>query len=131
MISEDELDLLREDMAATMQDECLVTRPGARGAFDADTGTYAPSAGSTIYEGACRVAQLDIQDRAVIFGDQSVDLVAYVAHLPYDAPELRKDDLFTVTTSNDEQLMEKSLEVHSVKFGSLNAERKVILEEKR
>lgn len=131
MIEEEELQLLRDDVEATLLDECVITRPGAQGAFNEDTGLYADTADSTIYEGACRVAQMSEQDRLVNFGDRSVGLVAYVATLPYDTPELRKDDLFTLTTSNDEQLLDKVLEVHSVKYGSLLTGRKVILEEKR
>lgn len=131
MIGEEELALLREDVEATLLDECVVTRAGSQGAFNESTGLYAASTGSTVYSGACRVAQMTEQDRLVNFGDRSVGLVAYVATLPYDAPELHKDDLFTVTTSNDEQLLTKALEVHSVKYGSLLTGRKVILEEKR
>lgn len=131
MIEEDELALIREDVTATMGEECVITRSGARGAFNEATGTYADTADSTIYEGACRVAQMSEQDRLVTFGDQEVGLVAYVLSLPYDAPEVHKDDLVTFTTAHDEELLTRTLEVHSVTFGGLNAKRKVILEEKR
>lgn len=131
MIGEDELALLRDDVEATLFDECAVTRPGARGSFNESTGSYAGSAGASVYSGACRVAQMSEQDRLVNFGDQETGLVAYVATLPFDAPELHKDDLFTVTASDDAQLLTKELEVHSVKYGSLLTGRKVILEEKR
>lgn len=131
MIGDAELALIREDVEATLFDACQITRPGAPGTFNTTTGAYASSAGSTIYEGACRVAQMSEQDRLVNFGDRETGLVAYVATLPFDAPELHKDDLFTVTESDDTQLLTKQLEVHSVKYGSLLTGRKVILEEKR
>lgn len=131
MIGEDELQLLRDDIEATLFDECLITRAGAQGVFNESTGLYADSATSTIYEGSCRVAQMSEQDRLVNFGEREVGLVAYVATLPYDAPELQKDDSFTLMESDDEQLLTKSLQVHSVKYGSLHTGRKVILEEVR
>ena len=131
MIEEDELALIREDVTATMGEECVITRSGARGAFNTTTGVYADTADSTIYQGACRVAQMSEQDRLVTFGDQEVGLVAYVLSLPFDAPALQKDDVVTFTTTHDEELLTKTLEVHSVKFGGINAKRKVILEERR
>lgn len=131
LLDDDELALLREDVESVMPDECSITRPGERGAFNESTGQYAASAGSTIYEGVCRVKQMSEQDRLVIFGEREVGLVAYIATLPHDAPELQKDDLFTLSVHNDAQLLTKTLEVHSVKFGGVNAHRKVVLEEKR
>lgn len=131
MISASELAQLRADEGALLPDTCTVTRASGEPVFDANTGTYTDPNPTTIYTGACRIAPLPVQDRAVLFGEASVDLVAYRATFPYNAPQFIKDDRVNVTTSQDSQLIGRVLEVHSYEVKTLQTKRRVLLQEVR
>lgn len=131
MISEEELAQLRADQTLYLPDVCSITREDSTPTFDENTGTYTSDDSTTLYTGACRVAPMDIQQRNVEFGETSRDLLLYIATLPYSAPEVRKDDSFTVTSSADEQLEGRALEVHSVIVTSLQTARRLVLQEVR
>lgn len=131
-LTEVELEQLREDEVFLLPDTCTVTRKGAsEPVFNASTGQYANPAPDSIYEGACRIAPLRGQDKAVIFGERAVDLVAYRATFPFDAPAFEKDDMVEVTVSADSQLVGRTLEIHSFEVKSLQTCRRAILQEVR
>lgn len=132
MISEDELAQLRADEEELMPDTCTVKRASAtEPTLNTTTGRYNVVAPDTIYTGVCRISPLPVQDRAVIFGEKAVDLVAYQASFPHDAPVFRKDDVLEVTVSADPQLVGRHLEVHGYEVKSLQTKRRVLLEEVR
>src|SRR5690606_16067671 len=55
MLTDDELDSMRETSVSALPDECVITRTGEGGTLDPDTGIWAPAAATTVYSGACRV----------------------------------------------------------------------------
>lgn len=130
MISKSELAQLRRDEKALQPDTCKVTRPSQGTTLDESTGSYTTSA-SIIYEGRCRVTPLGLADRTVIFGEEAVDLIAYRAVFPYDAPAFVKDDIVEMTDSADTQLIGRLLEVHSYEAKTLQIKRVVICQEVR
>src|SRR5687768_11558344 len=109
-----------------MPDSCTITRASGEPVFDENTGRYTDPEPDTVYSGACRIAPLGTQDRATIFGDKAVDLVAYQGSFPYDAPLFEKDDRVEVTESADAQLVGRALEVHGFEVKSLQTKRRVI-----
>jgi hypothetical protein len=131
LLTEGELEQLRADEADLLPDTCTVTRASGEPVFDANTGTYTAPDPTTIYTGACRIAPLSVQDRAVLFGERAVDLVAYQGTFPYDAPVFQKDDVLEVTLSADDQLVGRHLEIHGYEVKSLQTKRRVLLQEVR
>lgn len=132
ILTESELAQLRADEVELMPDACTVTRAGAGPrVLDDNTGTYTDPPRDTIYQGAVRISPLPVQDRAVIFGERAVDLVAYEATFPHDAPVFKKDDLLEVDESADSQLVGRRLEVHGYEVKSLQTKRRVLLQEVR
>jgi hypothetical protein len=131
ILTEGELEQLRADEADLLPDTCTVTRASGEPVFDANTGTYTAPDPTTIYTGACRIAPLSVQDRAVLFGERAVDLVAYQGTFPYDAPVFQKDDVLEVTLSADDQLVGRHLEIHGYEVKSLQTKRRVLLQEVR
>lgn len=131
VLSAAELAQLRTDERALLPDTCTVTRASGEPVFDEATGNYVTPVPTTIYTGACRIAPLSVQDRAVLFGEASVDLVAYRATFPYDVPAFVKDDRVNVTASEDLQLIGRDLEVHSYEVKTLQTKRRVLLQEVR
>ena len=131
MISAEELAQIRADQETFLPDTCTIKREDATPTFNEATGQYTSDPDVTLYSGACRVAPMDVQTRNVVFGEASTDLLLYIATLPYDAPTVEKDDILTVTASNDDQLEGRRLEVHSVLVGSLRTARRIVLQEVR
>lgn len=131
MISAAELARLRDDQEAFLPDTCTITRGDATPTFNPATLEYDSDPDTTIFTGPCRVSPMDIQQHNVMFGETSRDLLLYIATMPFDAPVLNKDDTFTVTASNDGQLVGRSLDVHSVIVTSLETARRVVLQEVR
>lgn len=131
MISAEELAQLRTDVEGTLPDTCTITRGDADPTFDPNTGTYTYDPDATLYSGPCRVVQLNHEEAQEVFGEANVGVVGYMATLPHDAAEVKKDDIFTVTDSEDPQLETASLEVHSVRVGSLHTARRIVLQEVR
>ena len=131
-LTQADLDQLRADEEALLPDACTVTRKGAaEPVFNENTGQYENPDPDTIYTGACRIAPLSMQDRAVLFGERAVDLVTYQGTFPYDAPLFEKDDVVEVTASADDQLVGRALEIHSFDVKSLQTKRRVVLQEVR
>ena len=132
MITPGELEQLRSDETALLPDTCTVTRAGAGApVFNEGTGGYTNPAPVEIYDGVCRISPLPVQDRAALFGEKGIDLVAYQATFPHDAPAFQKDDILNVTASADTQLVGRHLEVHGFEVKSLQTKRRVLLQEVR
>lgn len=131
ILTESELEQLRADQTALLPDTCTITREDEDPTFNETTGHYTSDPAATLYTGACRVTPMDLQQRAAEFGEASRDLLLYICTLPYDAPEVRKDDVLMVTASADDELVSRRLEVHSVLVTTLQTARRVVLQEVR
>ncbi len=131
VLTAQELAQLRADELPLLPDACSVTRASGDPVFDEATGGYVTPVPTTIYTGSCRITPLPVQERAVIFGEQAVDLIAYQATFPYDAAVFEKDDVVKVTASTDAQLVGRHLEVHGYEVKTLQTKRRVLLQEVR
>lgn len=101
--------------AELLIDEGTITRPGGgAGTIDPVTGDYTPSALSAVYSGACRVRKPDAITQQVVFGDVSATVARYVVNLPYDAPLMQVGDVFTLTSSDDPEILNVGMRVASV-----------------
>ena len=124
------LPVLRAEAAGRRTDTCTITRGGAPGVFDPDTGTYAASDGTTVYSGGCRVsaapsrgdANPNVASLAQILG-------RYVLRLPHDADEVLPGDTVTIDTSMDPLLVGRTMTVDEIVFGSQQIERKVLVQD--
>jgi hypothetical protein len=98
-----------------MIDEGTIKRPGAgTGTLDPVTGDWTPAAGTTIYTGRCRVRRPDAMQQQVVFGDISTTVSRYVVNLPSDSPLMAVGDVFTLTDSDDPEILDVPMRVVSV-----------------
>lgn len=84
-----------------------VTRPGAiPGTIDPDTGVFTPPAATTVYDGQCRVRKpTTALEQEIVFGDVNVTVSRYVVSLPHDAPLMSIGDVFTLTATDDPEIL--------------------------
>lgn len=125
------LPFLQAEREARMVDRCRITRDdGGPGTFDEDTGLYTTAAPTLVYAGCCRVSG------ATAGGSRDVDVATlpetlgrYTVDLPHNAAEVLKGDTVTVTRSNDEHLIDQTLTVASVTYGTDRTSRKLTVED--
>lgn len=119
----------RPTATATMDAECIITRPSGTGTTDAD-GTYTPSPGTPIYTGVCRVVTMIRTDAVQISGEAQETHRRLQVGIRYDAPEIRPGDLVDITMTADPQLLGRKLRVLEVAFGSEQWQRNLICDER-
>lgn len=73
---------LRDHAESNMRDTCTVTAPGAVGAWDENTGTYAHAPDLTLYAGKCRVRMPNQAERESISGDADWTVSGVIVALP-------------------------------------------------
>ncbi len=96
-------------------DEGTLTRPGTTsGTIDPVTGDYTPSAGTVVYSGPCRVRKPGLEALQLVFGDISTTVARYLVNLPHDAPLMQVGDVFTLTSSDDPEILGVGMRVVSV-----------------
>lgn len=115
----------RPTATAALNATCSIRHTGGtQGTFNAGTGTYTGgSANAAHYTGVCGVADLPAAERALVIASEEVPSVGYRLDLPIDAaPELRVDDIVTITSvddNGDPSLVGKVLSVESIHRSSL------------
>ncbi len=83
-----------------MVDACTVTRPGAAGTFDPDTGTYTNPTGTAVYSGPCEVQVSDgLTTQNPEAGGQELTITRLTVKVPVSVVGVRVDDVVTVTAS--------------------------------
>jgi hypothetical protein len=125
------LTALRAIATGSMVDECAVTRGAGASTFspfDPDTGQH-ESDSDDIYTGPCRVQPRATDDRVVNVGEEPTSQRDYTVSLPWDAPEIKVDDLVTVTASNDPLLVDRVLRVLDVAHSTLQTSRELVCED--
>jgi len=126
-LTSSEMTRLRADLAATLPDQGTVTRPSAA-SFDKETLEYAENAGTEVWSGACRV-QPTGSDRVVAYGEQPITVRSYHATLPHDADGIEVDDVLVLSSSVDADLVGRALRVLDVQPSSLEAARRLLVED--
>ena len=98
---------LRAHAESLMVDACTITRAGSGvSTIDEATGTVVPPAGTTVYDGPCRVQRpgTSTAPRADT-GGYEIGVGTLFAQLPIDATGVRRGDTFTVTGATDPDLL--------------------------
>lgn len=130
MLTDAELAGLRETSQAALPDTLTVVRPAAPndGTLNESTGEWTPTATTTIWTGKGRVRPPTTEEMAVLFGETELAKQRYVATLPYDVPEIKVDDVLTVTEGSDPRIAGLAFRVTLVSSGSWLIDRRLALE---
>lgn len=106
----------------TMIDQCVIVRPAERSAMVTNPTTLlaVPASPVTVYEGVCRVKKPSTEQLVQLFGDTQVSVQRRVLRVPHDAPEVRIDDVFTATSSGDDEILRQNMRIAAVVAGSMN-----------
>lgn len=118
----------RRRFQVLMRDECTITRVTGQ-TFDPDTGTYTDTT-ETVYTGPCRLKP-EFGGFETEAGSREVGIHRHTVMLPWDTTTaVRKNDIVTLTASDDLWIVDKPLAVTSIRHGSDRAKRSVIVEDR-
>lgn len=132
-ISRRAIDYVRKNATAIMQYDCKIERV-AHGGHDEDTLVYTPGSRTTIYEGKCRI--WEVQGTQVsIAADVDVTTQQTNLSIPWDVEVVpqRNDEVLITASPTDPALVNKRFQIQSsAKAGEMRATRRfvVVSEEK-
>lgn len=106
-----------------MIDRCQVERATGR-TFDPNTGVESVGTPTLIYEGQVRITPTRNRGEAVV-GEETVHWRDTDFYLPLDAPQLRVDDLLTVTNAQDVRMNGRVFRITDVTHATFQTARKV------
>ena len=105
-----------------------ITRVTDRGPINPATRLYDNPTVSTIYTGPAHISPVTYRrDRQEQGGMESVRIRQYRAVVPWDAGDIWIDDVMTVNTSQDVQMVGKAFDVSDVLYESEEAARRLSL----
>ena len=106
-----------------MTDACRIFKPGPA-VLDRSTGKTTRAAGTTKYEGPCRVFEQQA-GTIVQSGEEEVVVTVSYLTLPWNAPIPESDDVVLITSSDDPDLVGRTVTIVSmVRGGGLRASRR-------
>jgi len=109
-----ELDHIRRDMVAEMEDECRIYRVVTKAELQAD-GSIGLDEESEIYDGICSISPIIARrDRFDEFAQGLVYSVQYRLTIPWDAVEIRITDRVKMTVTRDPDFTDRDFEVRDV-----------------
>jgi len=115
MLTSLELASMRTDSEAALPDTATITRPGAPGALNTTTGVMAADgAGTVIYTGDCQLRKPGSMESTVVFGEEQVTIVRYVALFPFAVISARIGDVITFGTSDNPDVTRLSYRITAV-----------------
>jgi hypothetical protein len=114
--------------AATLTDDCIITRGGGPGTVDPN-GNWTPTAGTTVYTGKCRIQAAGMADRVAVVGEEQITTGLYHAAVPHDAPQIQVGDVITVTAAEDPRLTGRHLSVLDHLYGSQQWQRDLLCQD--
>lgn len=117
---------LRTVVAVFLTDDCTINAPSAVN-YDPDTLTYTDTAGDEVYSGSCRIRPASGPSDAEA-GESVRTLHGYDGWLPHTA-DVERDQILTVTDSDDPYLVGRAFRIVDVQGGSEGAHRKLRLED--
>lgn len=120
----------RQIARTLLLDVGTITRPGSgSGTLDPSSNDYTPPASTTIYTGACRVRKPTTgREEQIVFGDINTTITRHIVNLPVEAPIVNLGDVFTLTSTNDPQILNVALRVVAVVSKSVLMYRQLGLE---
>jgi hypothetical protein len=106
----------RQLAATLLLDTGTIIRPGTGpGTIDPGTGDWSPPTPTAIYNGRCRVRRPSTaQEQELVFGDVNTTVSRYTVDLPYDAPLVAVGDVFTLTVTNDPEIVNTPMRVMTI-----------------
>lgn len=115
LLSQAEIDGIREDVRQTTEvDQCIIERIVSEGTL-LPNGLIDPDPRAVIYTGFCAIYPiLSRRDRFDELGEGLVFTRQYRVDLPWDESTVQIRDRFTVTASQDPQLVGREFEVRDV-----------------
>lgn len=119
----------RQRVARWLVDRCsIAAKPTVE--FDREEHRDVETAGADIYPDlACRVAVTGTQDRVARVGERAVSLRLFTVTVPWDTTDVAVDNVVTVTTSNDPDLVDRTMRVVDVQGMTDGAYRRLVCEE--
>lgn len=94
-----------------MLDACTITRGAGESEFDPVTGTYSDPAGTSVYEGKCKVQQRPSVSAESVGADVA-SVLAVEVHVPMSVTGVEIGDTVTITSSvYDQALVDRSYRV--------------------
>lgn len=148
MLTQHEIDGMRDTSASAQPDTCTITRPSDDPpTLDVVTGVSTPAPAETIYTGPCRVRPREAQEQNVSVGDLHETLSPYVGTLPAtaalaasyartgvtvqgDPNDVRTDDYLVVTASTDPSMVDRAFQVRHTGRSSWQIDRRIGLEDR-
>lgn len=127
MLSDAELADMATTVVQALPDTGTITR-STDGTVNATTGDYTAGTPTTIYDGAVHLRVPDSNEIDVLSGDEQVGFQRYVVVVPFDAPAIRVDDIFTLTEGSAASLVGVPMRVTFVTGGSWNLGYRVAVE---
>lgn len=131
MLTQDELDAMRDTSAAALPASCVISRPAGTPTFNPTTGQYDTPTPTTIYTGPCRVRTLNSQDMNTTVGDLHETLGRYICTVPHTATGIEVDDFLVVTAGTDLDLEDRPLRVTDVRLSEWQIDRRLALEDQQ
>jgi len=105
-----------------------ITRITDRGTLNATTKLYDDPTISTIYTGPADISPVTYRrDRQEIGGMESIRIRQYRSEVPWDAGDIWIDDVMTVNTCQDVQMVGKAFTISDVLYESEEAVRRLSL----
>jgi hypothetical protein len=127
-ITDFELDCMREDQEAEMDDQCIIDYISDRGALNEATSEYDNPTWTTVYTGKCSVFPIVARrDRMDSRGEHFLLQRQYRIHLPWDSGDIAPKMRFRATTTQDPQLLNRDLEVRDVYLVSQPSQRRIVV----
>lgn len=112
-----------------MLDTCLIERLGER-VWNNATGDYTRTT-TTIYTGQCRVKGSPGGGSDIDFAEHPTTLHTYTVSLPWDAEaEIKREDRFQVTASDDPWLVGRAMEVVDIALTGTSTARRISVQDR-
>ena len=129
-LTTDELTGIRTDVAELFVDTGTVERITSLGTLNESTGQYTGETRDSIYSGPCSIYPIEARrDRFDEFGQGLVFTKQYRVVLPHTSIDVQQRDRFTITTSDDPQLVGREMEVRDVLVSSLLGYRRLTVQD--
>ena len=120
---------LRIEAESLMVDSCTITRAGASGVIDEDTGIVGTDTASEVYSGKCRFRPPSVQPKTTDAGETEWSLAANTLQLPASVTGVQIGDEVTGASTLNPDIAGRTFTVTGVEQRTHATMRRVSLEE--